>query len=75
MIIELEGQVVTEKISVAETMLGEETTEIVAVNVTTVVAKAVVGVITELAEAAITEIQAIATLKKDTNWLTIERKQ
>jgi len=74
MIIELEGQVVTEKISVAETMLGEETIETVADNVTTVVAKAVVGAITELAEAAITEIRAIATLKKDTNWLTIGRK-
>jgi tripartite-type tricarboxylate transporter receptor subunit TctC len=38
------------------------------------VAKAVVGATTELAEAAKTEIQAIATLKKDTNWLTIVRK-
>jgi hypothetical protein len=74
MIIELEEQVVTGKILVVEIMLEEETTETVADNVTTVVAKAVVGATTELAEAAKTEIQAIATLKKDTNWLTIVRK-
>jgi hypothetical protein len=71
MIIELVEQVVTVKILVVETMLEEETTETLVDNVIAVVDKAVVDATVEQAQVAKTEIQVTATLKKDTNWLTV----
>jgi hypothetical protein len=71
MITELVEQVVTVKILVAEIIPEEETTETEVDNVITEVVKAVVDVTAEQAQVAITVIQAIATLKKDTNWLTV----
>ena len=68
MTIGLEELVVTGKTLVAGAMLAEETTEIPAANVTTVVAvdKEVVDATTGLAvEAVTTEILATAILKND----------
>ena len=70
MTIGLEELVVTGKTLVAGAMLAEETTEIAAVNVITVVAvdKEVVDATIGLAvEAVKTEIPATAILKNDTN--------
>ena len=71
MITELVEQVVTVKILLVEIIPEEETTETEVDNVITEVVKAVVDVTAEQAQVAITVIQAIATLKKDTNWLTV----